>query len=59
MLIPKRPKVLTSKEMHRATIADPNPISKTMPMKIAQTVRPGYPFASLNNQNSAQTGHKP
>ena len=42
-----RPKVLTSKKMHRAAIAYPNPISKAAPMKIAQTVRPGYPLANL------------
>jgi hypothetical protein len=45
--------------MYRATIAYPNPISKATPMKIAQTVRPGYPFASLDNQNSIEASRKP
>jgi hypothetical protein len=33
--------------MHGATVADPNPIAKTTPMKITQTFRPGYPVANL------------
>lgn len=38
---------LTSNEMHRATIADPHPITKTTPMKIAQTFCPGYLVVNL------------
>jgi hypothetical protein len=39
--------ILSSKEMHGATIADPYPIAKTAPMKITQTFRPGYPVTNL------------
>ena len=38
---------LTSNEMNRATIADPHPVTKTTPMKIAQTFSPGYLVVDL------------
>jgi hypothetical protein len=40
--------------MHRATIAHPNPVAKTTPMKITQTFCPGYPISNLVRQNCLQ-----